>query len=105
MGKDYTLRFTTSLPLFSQATVGLCTTIQGTEHKRHKRHKKEFKLEVLLLVLCLLCSFLVLLVLRSRFVVQSRLAQYWETTGATVVFHLSMRCAMKNLLELKPVKH
>src|SRR6266568_5849553 len=51
---------------------GLCTTIQGTEHRRHKRHKKEFKLEVLLFFLCLLCSFLVLLVLRSRFVVQIR---------------------------------
>src|SRR6266704_1945858 len=51
---------------------GIQTTIQGTEHKRHKRHKKEFKLEVLLFFLCLLCSFLVLLVLRSRFVVQSR---------------------------------
>src|SRR6266568_2742422 len=51
---------------------GLCPTIQGTEHKRHKRHKREFKLDVLLFFLCLLCSFLVLLVLRSRFVVQIR---------------------------------
>ena len=50
---------------------GFAPTIQGTEHKRHKRHKREFKLELLLFFLCLLCSFLVLLVLRSRFVVQS----------------------------------
>src|SRR5205809_3770672 len=52
----------------SSDEIRLSTTIQGTEHKRHKRHKKEFKLDVLLFFLCLLCSFLVLLVLRSRFV-------------------------------------
>src|SRR6266705_4124877 len=76
---------------------GLCTTIQGTEHKRHKRHKKEFKLEVLLFFLCLLCSCLVLLVLRSRFVVQSpkmpvdQLVLKWNT----IEFQKSRACQRK----------